>query len=307
VIDVIEVGPFLIWTHLVFFLLGLWIATELFVRLAVSAGLSLQLFRDYAWWFPLAFILGGRLIAVLAEYRVYHHDPLRTFIFWDGNMSFLGAAIGVGVLLAILTRGTRAVFLQWLDALLPATSLGLACDWIGKFAGGSSYGKPTDMFLGVTYDSIMSRYSVPIHPVQLYYAFFFLILTLVLLVVRKHARRAGAETLAGIILASLASFWFEFYRGDFGIPVFATQIDFVVLILLFLSLGVFAALEMSLSARTMLIYESTLTVILAAYLFIRPQLDFETYELRFTQLLSVLALLGTVVYVVVQRRRHPHV
>ena len=79
-----------------------------------------------------------------------------------------------------------------------------------------------------------------------------------------------------------------------------------LLLLLFLSLGVFATIEAKVSQRMMLVYEGLVTLLCAAYLLLRPWLPFSTFEMRFSQLLSILALLATVVYVVVHRRRHPH-
>jgi prolipoprotein diacylglyceryltransferase len=215
-------------------------------------------------------------------------------------------AVGIVVVLYITRRTSRTTFLQWLDVLLPATTFGLSFDWLGKFFAGHAYGRPTDVFWGVTYDAFNVRFAVPIHPVQLYYAAFFFLLTFLLLIVRKNAKRAGAETLFGIVLAAIATFFLESFRGDFGIPVFATQLDLVLLVLLFLSLGVFAAVEIRLPQRIVIGYELITTILCAAYLFIRPWLPFASFELRFSQLLSILALLGTVVYVVVHRRRHPH-
>lgn len=304
--EAFEIGPFIIWTHLLFLLLAIWMASEFFFRLAQSAGLSIQTFRDNAIWHLLAFIIGGRVIAILAEYRVYLKDPLRVFVFWDGNFSFLGGAIGIGVLLYMLRSTSRTTLLQWMDVLLPATTFGLAFDWLGKFASGQSYGKPTDMPWGVLYDAINVRYAVPIHPVQLYYASFYFILTFVLLVVRKNSRRAGAETLVGIALAAFATIFFEIFRGDFGIPVFATKIDFALLTALFISLGAFATIELKLTQRTFLIYEGATTLVCAGYILLRPWIALATYELRFSQLLAVLALLGSVVYVTVHRRMYPH-
>jgi phosphatidylglycerol:prolipoprotein diacylglycerol transferase len=259
-------------------------------------------------WYLVGAVIGGRLFAVIEQYRVYLRpdDPFRVFFMHDGNFSFLGMATGIAVVLYIMQRTSRTTFLQWLDVLLPATTFGLSFDWLGKFAGGQAYGRPTDVFWGVTYDTFNVRFAIPVHPVQLYYAIFYFLLTFVLLVVRKHARRAGAETLFGIVLASIATFTFEWFRGDFGIPVFATKLDFILLFLLFISLGIFAAVELNLSQRMVIIYEVTTTVLCALYLLIRTQLPFATFELRFSQLIAVLALLGSVVYVVVHRRRHPH-
>lgn len=306
--EAFQVGPFLIWTHLLFLVIAIWLCSEFFFRLAQSAGLSLQPFKDHAMWYLIGAMLGGRFFAVVEQYRVYlkPDDPFRVFFIHDGNFSFLGMAVGIAIVLYIVQRASRTTFLQWLDVLLPATTFGLSFDWLGKFAAGQAYGRPTDVFWGVTYDAFNVRFAVPIHPVQLYYALFYFTLTFALLIVRKHARRAGAETLAGIVIAALGTFALEWFRGDFGIPVFATKLDFILLLLLFASLGVFAAIELNLSQRLILIYEGVTTVLCAAYLFVRPYLPFETFELRFSQLLAVLALLGAIVYVVVHRRRHPH-
>lgn len=306
--EAFQVGPFLFWTHLLFLLLAVWLGAEFFFRLAGSAGMSIQHFKEDAWWHLGAAFLGGRILAVLAEYRVYLRwdDPLRVFHVHDGNFSYLGAAIGIAVVLFVTRRHSRTTFLQWLDVLTPAACFGLSLDWLGKFFAGQAYGRPTDVFWGVTYDTIGVRYAVPVHPVQLYYAVFFGILTFALLVVRKHSQRAGAETLAGIVAASAATFLFEFFRGDFGIPVFATKLDFVLLVALFVSLGFFALVELRLSQKAVIITEITATSLCAVYLFLRPLLPLETIGLRFSQLLAILALLGTIVYVLTHRRLHPH-
>jgi len=306
--EAFQIGPFLLWTHLLFLLLAVLLGAEFFFRLAGSAGMSIQHFKEDAWWHLGAAFLGGRILAVLAEYRVYLRwdDPFRVFHVHDGNFSYLGAAIGIAVVLFVTRRHSRTTFLQWLDVLTPAVCFGLALDWLGKFFAGQAYGRPTDVFWGVTYDTIGVRYAVPVHPVQLYYAVFFGILTFALLVVRKHSQRAGAETLAGIVAASAATFFFEFFRGDFGIPVFATKLDFVLLVMLFVSLGFFALVELRLSQKAVIITEVAATTLCAAYLFLRPLLPLDTIGLRFSQLLAILALLGTIVYVLTHRRLHPH-
>ncbi len=304
--EAFSVGPLLVWTRAIFLLLGVWLSLEFFLRLARSAHLSLEHFREHAWAYLVAFLLGGRVFAILAQYRVYLRDPLRVFLFWDGGFSFLGAAIGIGFLLHWVTRHHRSTFLQWLDALLPATALGLGFDWLGKFFAGQAYGRPTDMFWGVTYEAMHVRYVVPVQPVQLFYAVFFFLLTFLLLVIRKNAKRAGSETLVGIVLASVATFLLESLRGDFGIPIFATQLDFVVLLLLFLSLGLFAVVELRLSLTQMYAYEAGLLLFVFGYVVVRSWLALPTFELRFSQFLAVLALLATVVYVIVHRRKYPH-
>lgn len=304
--EALQVGPFYLWTRVVFLLLGVWLSAEFFFRLAQTATLSLQHFQEKSWQYLGAFLLTGRVFAIIAEYRTYVKDPLRMFIVWDGGFSFLGGAVGIALVLLFATRGHRTTFLHWLDVLVPATCLGLTFSWLGAFFAGQNYGLPTDVPWGVTYDAMQVRYTVPLHPVQLYYAFFFFILTFVLLVLRKYAKRVGTETLIGIVIGALVTFWLESYRGDLSIPVFATTLDFVVLLTLFVSLGILALIEIRLSEKTLLIYQAVLGVSITAYIIIRPWLDLEPTELRFSQLLAILALLGASVYVVVQRRKFPH-
>ncbi|MDA1208620.1 MAG: prolipoprotein diacylglyceryl transferase [bacterium] len=304
--EAFNIGPVFIWTRVVFLMLGIIFAADFFFRLAQSANLSLQHFRQHAGRYLIAFLLGARLVAVISNYRVYLRDPLRFFILWDGGFSYLGGAIGIGCVLYLVTRTQRATFLQWLDVLLPATCFGMAFDWIGKFFAGQAYGKPTDVPWGVTYDTFGVRYVVPVHPVQLYYALFFLLLTFFLLIIRKKSNRAGAETLFGIFFATIVTFFFEYFRGDFSIPVFATRIDFVILVGMFCSLGIFAAIEQRLSQMALYLYQLLLFLVFGSYLVVRSMLLLPTFELRFNQFLSVLILLGTIVYVVVHRRKYPH-
>jgi len=296
----------IIWTRVIFLLLGVWLAAEFFFRLAEGANLSLQHFKEKAPQFLLAFIGFGRLFALISQYKIYLRDPVRIVVFWDGSFSFMGAAFGIGFMLFCYTRTHRSTFLQWLDVLLPAAIFGSAFDWFGKFAAGQAYGKPTDIPWGVTYDTMGVRYTVPIHPVQLYYAFTFLALTFFLLVIRKQSSRAGSETFFGILLASIATFFFEYFRGAFSIPVFATKMDFLILTMLFASLGVFAAVELKLTQKALLYYETVLIIVFGGYMISRRWLSFDTFEMRFSQFLAILSLLAVVVYVVVHRRKYPH-
>ena len=306
--EAFQLGPFLFRSHLLFLLLGVWLASELFLRLAVAEGLPVAHFLRRAPFYLLAFLLGGRILAVLLLYRAYLQDPFRIFVFWDGGFTFIGGCIGVGILLFLSTfreRGTT--FLQWLDALMPAVMLGESLDWLGRFFGNLSYGKPTDVFFGITVESMAVRYTVPIHPVQLYYAAYFLGVTYLLLRLRKReSGRAGFVTLVSILASAFAVLLFESFRGDFAITVFAKLSDFFFLAALFASLGMVAVLEQRLSPRYSIMNSVGMGLGTAAYILLRPWIAVASIEWRFSQFLTVLAVIGTVVYVVVHRWKYPH-
>lgn len=304
--EAFQIGPMTLWFRLIFLLIGAWMAAEFLFKLAASANLSLQSLKDDAKWHVLAFILCGRLIAVVGNYQTYMKDALRLFVFWDGSFSFLGGAIGVALVLFWSARNQRVTFLQWLDVLLPATTFGLAFDWFGMFMSAQAYGKPTNVPWGIVVDTFNVRYTVPIHPLQLYYTFFFFTLTFVLLLIRKYSKRTGAETMIGIAIAAIGIFLLEFLRGDFGIPVFAKFTDFIFLGCLFVSLGILALIENLLTEKVNTIYGGVVAVLTFAYVISRSWIELPQYQLRFSQVLSILALLATVVYVVVHRRKYPH-
>lgn len=136
--QVLEIGPFMLWSRLVFVLVGMWLSAEFFLRIAESANLSLQHFKEHWLWYVIAFFLGARGFAVLGEYKVYLAEPIRLIALGDGGFSFLGGAIGIGIVLSIVTRGHRSIFLQWLDALVPATTLGMVFSWVGSFLAGDA-------------------------------------------------------------------------------------------------------------------------------------------------------------------------
>jgi len=60
------------------------------------------------------------------------------------------------------------------------------------------------------------------------------------------------------------------------------------------------------AAAAMMLYGAASTAVCALYLFARYWLPFDMFELRFNQFLAILALLATVVYVTVHRKRYPH-
>jgi prolipoprotein diacylglyceryl transferase len=304
--EAFQFGPMTIWLRVVFLLIAVWVSSSFFFRLASSAGFGLQSVRDDAKYHLIAFLLCGRILVVISSYQTYLNDWLRIFIFWDGGFSFLGGSFGIALVLFWSTRKQRTTFLQWLDVLFPATTLGLALDWFGMFLSSQAYGKPTNAPWGIVVNSFNVGYTVPIHPVQLYYAFFYLILTFLLLLIRKHAKRAGAETLLGIIASTVAVFFFEFFRGDSGIPAYAMFTDFIFLTCLISSLGLLAIIEQNLTERVNAIYGIGIVLLTFSYVIGRTWIDFPQYQLRFSQVLSILALLTTVVYVTVHRRKYPH-
>ena len=171
--EIFQFGPLLLRSHILFLLIGIILGSDIFLRLANREGLRIILFLKKGWVFIMSFLIGGRLLGMLLLYHVYTQEPIKTLIVWDGAFSVTGGLIGIGIALSIYTWKQRAQFLRWMDIYVPSAIIIIAFDWIGRFMGAVSYGKPTNRFWGITMESIGVRYTVPIHPVQIYYALWF--------------------------------------------------------------------------------------------------------------------------------------
>jgi len=87
---------------------------------------------------------------------------------------------------------------------------------IGCFFAGCCYGKPTDLFFGVTYPEgiIPTKYlgsSIKLHPVQLYEAFFLFLLFFIIVKFISFEMRTAAY----FLIYSLSRFFIEFLRDDY--------------------------------------------------------------------------------------------
>lgn len=312
--EAFQIGPFLFRSYVLFLLLGIILATELFLRIVRKENLRIAVFYRKGVWFISLFLLIGRLFAILILYRVYVQDPLRILIVWDGEFSIVGGCVGIAIALFITTYRERQTFLTWLDAMLPPMTLLFAFDWFGRFLGALSYGKPTNMPWGVIYESMQVRYTVPVHPVQIYYTFWFCVVTFLLLLLHKKrfdqmprfegSRGVGSPTLLGVFLGCLGVVLFESLRGDFALTVFAKLTDFLFLTLLFVSLGVIAVLERRISPRFSLMNSIAVGFGTIGYLLLRPFITVASVEWRFSQFIAVLAMIAAIVYVCAYRFKY---
>ncbi|HHZ18200.1 MAG TPA: hypothetical protein GX390_02815 [Acholeplasmataceae bacterium] len=158
---------------------------------------------------------------------VFHY--FQTGIFEFGPITFIGGLIG-GVamfvlLVSIFYREERKNILKLLNLLIPGVVLAHAFGRIGCFTAGCCYGKPTESVFGILFPPGTNPYAdgilIPIHPTQLYEAFFLFALFFVLAFVPKVKEHKFAAYLIGY---GIFRFFMEkFLRDDprgllFGLP-----------------------------------------------------------------------------------------
>lgn len=171
-------------------------------------------------------VLGARLGYILFYgFPIYKDNPLEILKIWNGGLASHGACIGILVALWIFIKKRNKLskhfsFLQILDVWAIPAGL-LACFIrIGNFINQEILGKislvPWAVIFGEPLDGSVVA---PRHPVQLYEALFYLLLSIsIFFLWKKKSTRFGPGFLAGIFISQTFSFRFmiEFLKEPQG-------------------------------------------------------------------------------------------
>lgn len=208
----------------IFFTIAIIVTTIAIIKMGLKNGLKIQFLSDNGWKIIIWGIIGARIMAILTNYQIYFYELsgtalLRLFYIWDKGLELWGALISTAIYFYFLCKKSNQSFWKWIDVLVPATILGLAIGNIGAFFDGTNYGTPSSLPWAVNFENPAIKYSVPIHPTQIY-AFLYSLLTfagLILLSQHKKIKEiepSGFLGLTGIGIFSLFHFLEEFIRGD---------------------------------------------------------------------------------------------
>jgi len=209
-------------TMWVFVALGLLVSSYLTVQRLKRAHVNFTILIKYSTQILIWATVTSRLV-----YIIFHLDSylptlnLRTLIniisIWDQGFSFWGAALGALAVGFYYLHKSEENLWKWADALIVPAMIGLIIGEMGAFLGGYSYGSPTALPWGITYESFNVKYTLPIHPTQIY-----VIMAIVLILAGKKYlskrtdffKREGSSTLYFTFFCSVAFFAIEFLRGD---------------------------------------------------------------------------------------------
>lgn len=226
----------------VFVVLALLLASYLAVKRLKRRRLNLSLFIENNLRFVLAALLLSRIVYFFSHQNAYFPAfDLRTlwnFIsIWDQGLSFWGAVLGFALMLIYTLYKRKEDIWKWLDALIVPLFVGMIIGNLGAFLGGHGYGIPTELPWGVRYQVMNVKYTVPIHPTQLYAVFFLILLLWSKNILKKKTKffeLKGASALYLSSLGSLGYFALEFLRGDDTLLLWNTRFSTLLFALIFL-------------------------------------------------------------------------
>lgn len=221
------------------FLAALWVALD--------RGRREKLAEAMIWDVWTASLLGGlvgaRLLYVVEQWDYFAQAPAQMFAIWRGGLVWYGGVAGALVAVLLYLRYQRQPAPAVIDAVTPATMVGLAFGRVGCFLNGCCFGKVTDLAWGVCYprdggsgqfhSALAQEFSPPfayqvdtmhldrlaslslaVHPTQLYESASTLLIFLLLTAYYPHRRRPGEVFWLMLILYSTARFFIEMLRTN---------------------------------------------------------------------------------------------
>ncbi|MBW4027726.1 MAG: hypothetical protein HIU93_10020 [Acidobacteria bacterium] len=208
-----QLGPIALPTY------GVTVALALVVGLALASRLAprLSLDPERIWSAGLIAVftslVGARMLLIAFHFRDFLAYPLWMLglISLRGEGFMLGGmALGISASIAYVLA-SRLPLRRVLDCVAPAVVLGLAIQSLGCFIAGCDYGTMArqpwavvyrDRLAGLWYRTPMD---VPLHPVQLYRSFFYLIVFALLMSAPLRRLRAGEAAGAALFLVGSGS------------------------------------------------------------------------------------------------------
>lgn len=209
-----QIGPITFKTLGVFLAFAFLASSFIIINYAIKRKMNLDFISDHLLSFLFVTLISSRLFFVIENWYKYTSDLFGIIKLQDGGFSFWGGFLGFTSILLFWTHRKKAPFWKWFDIIILASMLGMAISYIGFFFSGGYYGKPTDLFFGVTFDNPEVRFTDPVHPTQFYGAIFALIIFFILLFLAKRKRKEGVIALTGIMLFTILTILSNFFLGD---------------------------------------------------------------------------------------------
>lgn len=232
---ILETKYFTIHSLWLFIAIALIVGTTIFIKIGTKNGLKLQFLTENALILLIASIIGARVFAILFNWNLFFYEYswqtfIRIFKIWDKGLSLWGALLVGTITLYKLCKKNDQSLLKWLDSLVPAFLIAMAIACVGAFLDGSWYGNETTLPWGVNFESPAIKYTVPIHPTQIYTLLYSISIAVSAILLKDHKffEQSGKSAILSILIFNLFNFLNEFLRGDDITMVFGTRLPQIV-------------------------------------------------------------------------------
>lgn len=220
---IFDAGGFSIRWYGFLFALGFFFAYVILYFLFKKEKVPFKMLDRLTLYVFLATLVGARLgHCFFYDWSYYREHPLEILMVWEGGLASHGAAIAIVIALIIYIRQYK-VNLWWLfDRVSVAIPVSAAFVRFGNLMNSEIYGYPTSLPWGFIFrngNEVMPDGSmldnIPCHPTQLYEAFSYLFISLLLIILYRKLKgviRPGLFVGLFLTIMFTARFLIEFLK-----------------------------------------------------------------------------------------------
>ncbi len=208
------------------FITGLLLSFYIAKRIYQIENIPFEKLEKLSTYIFIGILLGARLgHCLFYEPSYYFQNPLEIFLpitKIEGSYKFIGfqglashgGTIGVLIAIGLYCKKYKTNFLWVLDRIAIAAPITAAFIRFGNFMNSEIYGKPTNGNWGIVFQK---NDLIPRHPTQLYEAFSYILIFVIILSIYKYRSREKPNGfILGVllILVFLARFIIEFFKEN---------------------------------------------------------------------------------------------
>ncbi|MBP2626967.1 MAG: Prolipoprotein diacylglyceryl transferase [Firmicutes bacterium] len=222
------IGDFPIRAYGLILSLSIILATCTAYFLAKQDGRWHQHVIDIGIYGGISGIVGARLWDVFFfDWGYYSHHLLEIPFVWQGGMAIQGGILFGVIAGVIYTKRYNIDTWSFADIVTPAIIIGQSIGRMANLLNGDAFGHPTGGSFGIVYPSTTLAYQVygnqPLWPAEIWEGQIDIIIFVLLLLFRTTNHGKGQVFILYTILYSLARFFLEYLRGDYGTLLFGLK------------------------------------------------------------------------------------
>ena len=208
-----SLGPITVFWYGIFFALAILAGLNFMKWVYRVEGKNEEDLDSMFLYIVIAIVVGARLGHVLFyDPSYYFTNPMKILAVWEGGLASHGGGLGVIIATYIYQKKYNVSFLWMLDRLAISTALFGFFVRMGNFMNSEIIGIPTNVPWAIIFSRIDG---LPRHPVQLYEAFSYLIVFIILFSAYKFTdikNKTGALLGYFLVMIFTARFLLEFVK-----------------------------------------------------------------------------------------------
>jgi prolipoprotein diacylglyceryl transferase len=240
--EILRLGPVSIRYYGLLFALGFIIGYQILFWIFNEEGKNQKDLEALTIAMIIGTVVGARLgHCLFYEPSYYLSNPIEILKVWKGGLASHGAGIGNLLAIYIFIKRRPHIKMTWIwDRAAITVALAAAFVRFGNFFNSEILGRASDVSWAIVFTRVDN---VPRHPVQLYEAFSYIIIFVILILTyKKYKENLPQGLIAGMMLTFLfgARFIIEFFK-EYQVP-FESQLPIdmgQLLSLPFVALGIY--------------------------------------------------------------------